>query len=62
HCSGFNPQYLQLLRVQLFSASSTWPRTVFIFEVLDQFLINTLECNTLARSFFEKLTRLTSNM
>ncbi|KAG2109049.1 uncharacterized protein F5147DRAFT_652614 [Suillus discolor] len=61
HCQGSDPQHLQLLRAQLFPASSTRPRTVFTFEVLDHFLIDALECKTSARSFFEKLTRLTNN-
>ncbi|KAG1874976.1 hypothetical protein F4604DRAFT_1880814 [Suillus subluteus] len=61
HCPGSNPQHLQLLRAGLFPASSTRPKTVFTFEVLDHFLIDALECKTSARSFFEKLTRLTNN-
>ncbi|KAG1850364.1 hypothetical protein DFJ58DRAFT_842440 [Suillus subalutaceus] len=60
-CSGSNPQHLQLLRAGLFPASSTRPKTVFTFEVLVHFLIDALECKTSARSFFEKLTRLTNN-
>lgn len=60
-CQGSNPQHLQLLRAGLFPASSTRPRTAFTFEVLDHFLIDALECKTSARSFFEKLTRLTNN-
>ncbi|KAG1726471.1 hypothetical protein EDB19DRAFT_1897637 [Suillus lakei] len=61
HCLGSNPQHLQLLRAGLFPASSTRPRTAFTFEVLDHFLIDALECKTSARSFYEKLTRLTNN-
>ncbi|KAG0696999.1 hypothetical protein DFH29DRAFT_1024097, partial [Suillus ampliporus] len=63
HCQGSNPQqHLQLLRAGLFPASSTQPKTAFTFEVLDHFLIDALECKTSARSFFEKLTRLTNNV
>ncbi|KAG1800552.1 hypothetical protein EV424DRAFT_1332065, partial [Suillus variegatus] len=62
HCQGSVPiQHLQLLRAGLFSASSPRPKTAFTFEVLDHFLIDSLECKTSARSFFEKLTRLTNN-
>ncbi|KAG2049657.1 hypothetical protein BDR06DRAFT_984261 [Suillus hirtellus] len=62
HCQGSVPkQHLQLLRAGLFPASSTRPKTAFTFEVLDHFLIDSLECKTSARSFFEKLTRLTNN-
>ncbi|KAG1765578.1 hypothetical protein EDD22DRAFT_845369 [Suillus occidentalis] len=62
HCQGSIPiQHLQLLRAGLFPVSSTQPKTAFTFEVLDHFLIDSLECKTSARSFFEKLTRLTNN-
>ncbi|KAG1842632.1 hypothetical protein DFJ58DRAFT_665743, partial [Suillus subalutaceus] len=62
HCPGSNSQqHLQLLRAGLFPASSTQPKTAFTFEVLDHFLIDALGCKTSARSFFEKLTRLTNN-
>ncbi|KAG2339937.1 hypothetical protein BDR05DRAFT_977500 [Suillus weaverae] len=62
HCQdSVFKQHLQLLRAGLFPASSTWPKTAFTFEVLDHFLIDSLECKTSARSFFEKLTRLTNN-
>ncbi|KAG1778007.1 hypothetical protein EV702DRAFT_968763, partial [Suillus placidus] len=62
HCQDSVPkQHLQLLRAGLFPASSTRPKTAFTFEVLDHFLIDSLECKTSARSFFEKLTRLTNN-
>ncbi|KAG1825171.1 hypothetical protein EV424DRAFT_1320334, partial [Suillus variegatus] len=62
HCQGSDSeQHLQLLRAGLFPASSTRPKTAFTFEVLDHFLIDALECKTSARSFFEKLTRLTNN-
>jgi hypothetical protein len=62
HCQGSVPiQHLQLLRAGLFPASSTRPKSAFTFEVLDHFLIDSLECKTSARSFFEKLTRLTNN-
>ncbi|KAG2125829.1 uncharacterized protein EDB93DRAFT_1097563, partial [Suillus bovinus] len=50
HCPGSNPHHLELLRVQLFPASSTQPETAFTFDVLDHCLIDALECKTLARS------------
>ncbi|KAG2137129.1 uncharacterized protein EDB93DRAFT_1106678 [Suillus bovinus] len=61
HCPGSNSQHVQLLKVGLFPASFTCPKTAFTFEVLDHFLIDALECKTSARSFYEKLTRLTNN-
>ncbi|KAG1829450.1 hypothetical protein EV424DRAFT_1470721 [Suillus variegatus] len=61
-CPGsYDQQHLQLLRAGLFPASTTRPRTAFTFEVLDNFLIDALECKTSAMSFFEKLRRLTNN-
>lgn len=61
-CPGsYDQQHLQLLRTGLFPASTTRPRTAFTFEVLDNFLIDALECKTSAMSFFEKLRRLTNN-
>lgn len=41
--------------------SSTQPKTVCTFEVLDHFLIDSLKYKTSTKSFFEKLTRLTNN-
>ncbi|KAG2360217.1 hypothetical protein BDR07DRAFT_1290097, partial [Suillus spraguei] len=62
HCQGSDSeQHLQLLRAGLFPASSTCPQTAFTFEMLDHLFIDALECKTSARSFFEKLTRLTNN-
>ncbi|KAF8141809.1 hypothetical protein EV363DRAFT_1151130 [Boletus edulis] len=37
------------------------PQTVFTFAVLDEFLIDALECKTSASSFYFKLRRLTNN-
>ncbi|KAG1724150.1 uncharacterized protein EDB91DRAFT_1087569 [Suillus paluster] len=42
-------------------ASITQPQTAFIFNVLDHFLIDALECKTSAMSFYQKLRRLTNN-
>jgi hypothetical protein len=62
HCPGSNnQQYPQLLKAQLFPASTSHPQTAFTFDVLDHFLIDTLECKTSAMSFFQKLQHLTSN-
>ncbi|KAG2127183.1 uncharacterized protein EDB93DRAFT_1096648, partial [Suillus bovinus] len=61
HCLGSDSQHVQLLKAGLFPASFTRPKTTFTFEVLDHFLIDALECKTSARSFYEKLTRLTNN-
>ena len=39
----------------------TKPQTAFTFNVLDEFLIDSLECKTSAFSFYSKLRRLTDN-
>ncbi|KAG2345458.1 hypothetical protein BDR05DRAFT_852968, partial [Suillus weaverae] len=62
HCPGSNnQQHLQLLKAQLFPASTSCPRTAFTFNILNHFLIDALECKTSAMSFFQKLQQLTSN-
>jgi hypothetical protein len=54
-------RHLQLLRARMFSSTTTKPQTAFTFEVLDHFLIDSLECKTSAMSFYQKLRRLTNN-
>ena len=62
-CDGAKEQdkHLQLLRCSLFPSTVTKPQTAFTFNVLDEFLIDELECKTLASSFYSKLRRLTNN-
>jgi len=62
-CDGATAQnkHLQLLRACLFPSSITKPQTAFTFAVLDEFLIEALECKTSASSFYQKLHRLTNN-
>ena len=59
-CNGATAQdkHLQLLRAHLFPSSITKPQTAFTFAVLDEFLIEALECKT---SAYQKLHRLTNN-
>jgi hypothetical protein len=62
-CNGVTVEdkHLQLVRARLFPSSITKPQTAFTFDVLDQFLIDALECKTSAMSFYQKLRRLTDN-
>ncbi|KAG1847220.1 hypothetical protein F4604DRAFT_1594685 [Suillus subluteus] len=53
--------HLDLMKARLFPASLTRPRSAFTFDVLDNFLIDTLECKTSAMSFYQKLRRFTNN-
>lgn len=61
HCSHAPERHIQLFRDGLFPASIKSPKTVFTFEVLDEFYIDSMECKTAAMSFFQKLRRLTNN-
>jgi hypothetical protein len=62
-CNGASKQdkHLQLLRHRLFPSTTFKPQTAFTFNVLDEFLIDSLECKTSASSFYSKLRRLTNN-
>ncbi|KAG2115296.1 uncharacterized protein F5147DRAFT_552111, partial [Suillus discolor] len=55
-------RYLHLLKAKLFPASITQPQSAFTFDVLDNFLIDALECNkTSAIGFYQKLRHFTNN-
>ncbi|KAI6163966.1 hypothetical protein EDD17DRAFT_1506860 [Pisolithus thermaeus] len=62
-CPGSDPNdwHLDLLHQRLFPASTSKPKTAFTFDVLDHFLIDTLDCKTSAMSFYQKLKRFTNN-
>ncbi|KAG1721504.1 uncharacterized protein EDB91DRAFT_1240303 [Suillus paluster] len=53
--------HLDLMKAMLFPASLTCPQSAFTFDVLDNFLIDALECKTSAMSFYQKLRRFTNN-
>ncbi|KAG1732283.1 hypothetical protein EDB19DRAFT_1587192, partial [Suillus lakei] len=54
-------RHLHLLKAKLFPASITRPHSAFTFNILDNFLIDALECKTSAMSFYQKLRRFTNN-
>ncbi|KAG2114595.1 uncharacterized protein F5147DRAFT_769903 [Suillus discolor] len=61
-CPGADKDgHLHLLKAKLFPASITRPQSAFTFDVLDNFLIDALECKTSAMSFYQKLRRFTNN-
>lgn len=60
-CPGADEDDIQLLRARLYPASFKRPRTVFTFDVLDDFAIDTVECKTAALNYFNKLCRITNN-
>ncbi|KAG1726675.1 hypothetical protein EDB19DRAFT_1643371, partial [Suillus lakei] len=55
-------RHLHLLKAKLFPASITHPHSAFTFDVLDNFLIDALECKTSAMSFYQKLQCFTNNV
>jgi hypothetical protein len=52
---------LDLLAIGLYPASFHRIQTVFTFDVLDDFLLQNLECKTSALNYYSKLRRITSN-
>ncbi|KAG1849570.1 hypothetical protein C8R48DRAFT_750224 [Suillus tomentosus] len=62
HCPGaLNPD-MQLFQAGLFPASFTRPKTAFTFSMLDDFLLDNLECGTSAMNYYSKIRRLTSSI
>jgi hypothetical protein len=53
---------MQLFQAGLFPASFTRPKTAFTFAVLDDFLLDNLECGTSAMNYYSKIHRLTSSI
>lgn len=58
-CPNAPEKHIQLLRSRLFPATFTNPKTAFTFDVLDDFRLDALECNTSALNFMSKLARRT---
>ncbi|EFI27460.1 hypothetical protein CC1G_15494 [Coprinopsis cinerea okayama7 len=61
-CADAPPDELQLLRHDLYPASHKDVRTAFTFTVLDEYLLQNLECYTSALHFYSKLRRLTNEV
>ncbi|KAG1795013.1 uncharacterized protein HD556DRAFT_1365543 [Suillus plorans] len=53
---------IQMFRHRFFPASFNQPKTVFTFRVLNDFLLDSLECGTSAMNYYSKLRRMTSSM
>ncbi|KAG1870277.1 hypothetical protein DFJ58DRAFT_723174 [Suillus subalutaceus] len=62
HCPGALSRDMQLFQAGLFPASFTRPKTAFTFAVLDDFLLDNLECGTSAMNYYSKIRRLTSSI
>lgn len=59
HCPNAQTLDIQLFDMGLFPASYTRIRTIFTFKVLDDFLLDNLECKTSCLNYFTKLRRVT---
>lgn len=59
-CAGAPSEEIQLLRMGLFPSTSHSPGTAFTFQLLDDYLLENLECKTSALHYFSKLRRMTS--
>ncbi|KAG1726916.1 hypothetical protein EDB19DRAFT_1833264 [Suillus lakei] len=59
HCPGAVSQDMQLFQAGLFPVSFARLKTAFTFSVLDDFLLDNLECGTSAMNYYSKIRRLT---
>ncbi|KAG1880691.1 hypothetical protein C8R48DRAFT_744866 [Suillus tomentosus] len=53
---------IQLFNMGLFPASFVEPKTAFTFNVLNNFLLDNLECGTSATNYYSKLRRMTMSV
>ncbi|KAL4070351.1 hypothetical protein J3A83DRAFT_4054794, partial [Scleroderma citrinum] len=60
-CDGSEGSQMQLLRTGLFPATTRDCRTAFTFYVLNDFLLDNVDCSTTAMNYYSKLCRVTSN-
>ncbi|KAG1834614.1 hypothetical protein DFJ58DRAFT_719341 [Suillus subalutaceus] len=60
--SGVHSLMIRFCRCASALASFTSPKTAFIFAVLDDFLLDNLECGTLVMNYYSKLRRITSSV
>jgi hypothetical protein len=61
-CADAPTADIQLCQMGLFPASFAQPKTAFTFEVLDDFLLDNLECGTSAMNYYNKLRRMTTSV
>lgn len=57
----WDQRHTALLRMGLYPSSITRPQTAFTFRLLQYFHIDTMECNTSASNFYNKIQRLTND-
>lgn len=61
-CTNALSPDMHLFKMGLFPASFTLLKTAFTFMVLDDFLLDNLECGTSAMNYYSKLRQITSSM
>ena len=59
-CEGHATEEIQLLRTALFPSTYKDVRTVFTMELLDDYLLQNLECKTSTTHYYSKLRRVTN--
>ena len=59
-CSGAAAKDIQLLRAGLYPSTYKSCQTVFAFQLLDDYLLENLECKTSATHYYSKLRRVTN--
>ncbi|KAG1859310.1 hypothetical protein DFJ58DRAFT_840183 [Suillus subalutaceus] len=59
-CADAPSTNIQLFQMGMFPASFSQPKTAFTFDVLDDFLLDNLECGTSAMNYYSKLRRMTT--
>jgi len=60
-CRNHPEEYIQLLQMRLYPATITQPSTVFTFQCLEYYKMDSLECRTNASNFYSKLRRLSDS-
>jgi len=58
HCPNAQSWDIQLMSLGFFPATFDNPQTAFLFQVLDDFLLDNLECKTTASNYYSKLRRI----
>ncbi|KAG2085894.1 uncharacterized protein F5147DRAFT_659371 [Suillus discolor] len=61
-CPEADTTDIQLFNMGLFPASFIEPKTAFTFDVLNDFLLDNLECGTSAMNYYSKLKRMTTSI
>ncbi|KAG1834322.1 hypothetical protein DFJ58DRAFT_670655 [Suillus subalutaceus] len=62
NCPNAMSPDLQMFQRGFFPTSFNKPKTLFTFRVLDDFLLDNLECGTSAMNYYSKLRRMTLRM